>query len=172
MNLPEQVKKDLLVLSSAVDKAAESRVGTFSERNPILGRMVTCPFCRRRRRAKALTPCCNARYVVESKSFIPKIKARRNPRLTRHRPPLFLLRQLLLEVENSPAPMMTASVLQDDYEGQVHGPDSKWGHTPQETIKMEHLASFMEKVVIRKLKQKAKKKRDQQKRSRKINREC
>jgi hypothetical protein len=76
-------------------------------------------------------------------------------------PPLFLMRQILLELETEP---LLVGELQDSVEG-LPG-----FHTPQKEVEPQHLASFVEKVIIRARKQKAKKKRKQQKKSRRINR--
>ena len=50
------------LLNKLVDRAAKlTREGTFSERNPALGKMVRCVFCRRRRRLRSNIPCCTAK---------------------------------------------------------------------------------------------------------------
>jgi hypothetical protein len=160
-SLPESpFKQDLEILSTAVEKAAEARAGSFSQRNPLLGRMRRCPFCRQRRRANTQESCCNAKYSIQHESA-PHIKRRKNPRLSRNRPPLFQMRQVLLELEAEP---LLIGPLQDSIEG-LEG-----FHTPQKEVRMEHLATFVERMIIRSRKQKAKKYRDRQKLSRKVNR--
>lgn len=159
-SLPDLPKQDLEILSSAIERSAEARLGTFTQRNLLLGKMVRCPFCRMRRRRNAQESCCSARYLVQHES-VPHIKRRKNPRLSRNRPPLFQMRQVLLELEAEP---LLIGPLQDSIQG------LKGFHTPQQEVKMEHLATFVERVIIRARKQKAKKYRDKQKLSRKINR--
>jgi hypothetical protein len=178
-------------LADMVAEAARSRDGSFSDRNPMLGKMVRCPHCHTRRRQNAQESCCNAklsttywtkiledgtreqRIRTEVKSMMPRRKGRKNPRLTRHIPPLFLMRQRLLELESDPATMpMRVALLQDAVEGQVHGKNSKWGHTPQKEIAPAHVAAFIEKVIIREFKLSVKRKRQMQKESRRINRSC
>lgn len=182
-------QQTLNVLQAAVELAAKARDGSFSDRNPMLGKMVRCPYCRQRRRENAQEKCCNAKLStkywskvledgtreqrdrIEVKTTMPKRKGRKNPRLTRHRPPLFLMRQRLLDLESDSAMMpMRVALLQDSVEGQVHGKTSKWGHTPQEEIAPAHVAAFIEKVIIRELKLSVKRKRQMQKESRRINR--
>lgn len=159
------IKQELETLVSAVDKAAQARLGSYSQRNPLAGKMVRCPHCRQRKRQNET--CCIPKYTQKTDSYIPKQRGRKNPRLTRHRPPLFLMRQRLLELEANPE---LIGPLQDRAEGQVHGKNSTWGHTPQKQVKMEHLAAFVERFILRELKLSAKRKRKQQKESRRINR--
>lgn len=176
------IQQELETLVSAVDFAAKARLGTFSQRNPMLGKMARCPHCKTRRRQNAELPCCTAilstkylskvlsdgtreeRERPEITADIPRsdfAKKRKNPRLTRHRPPLFQMRQTLLDLEAEP---LLIGPLQDSVEG-LEG-----FHTPQKEVQPQHLAAFVEKVILRKLRQVAKKKRSQQKLSRKINR--
>jgi hypothetical protein len=173
-------QQTLASLQAGVAKAAEARSGTYSERNPLLGKMVTCPYCRHRVRQNAQAPHCNPKLIVPAIDINadgneipaqPKIKGRKNPRLTRHRPPLFLMPQILLDLESEPELLaLRVAVIQDDVEGQVHGKNSKWGHTPQKEIAPHHLASFIEKVVTRKIKLSAKRIRKIKKESRRRNR--
>jgi hypothetical protein len=49
-----------------VQRAAQvQKEGSFSDRNPALGRMVKCQFCKTRRRANSQIPCCNPKYKGE-----------------------------------------------------------------------------------------------------------
>jgi hypothetical protein len=158
--MEDSIKRELDILVNAVEKAAQARLGSFTQRNPLLGKMMTCRFCKRRRRTNAQEPCCNAKYLIQHESA-PHIKQRKNPRLSRNRPPLFQMRQVLLELEDEP---LLIGPLQDSIEG------LKGFHTPQKEVRMEHLATFVERMIIRTRKQKAKKYRDRQKLSRKVNR--
>lgn len=183
---PDQVqqtyeKQTLSSLQAGVAYAASAREGSVVERNPLLGKMVMCPYCRHRRRVNVQETCCNPKYIIramqtdedgnETIPMTPKAKGRKNPRLTRNRPPLFLMRQRLLDLESNPEMLrMRVGVLQDKVEGQVHGKNSKWGHTPQEEIKPQHLAAFIEKVILRDLRLSAKRIRKIQKESRRTNR--
>ncbi len=183
-NIQEIFQQQTLdALQVLVSQAADSRFGSFSERNPLLGKMVRCPYCRKRRRQNTQIPCCNPNYTVramqtdedgnETIPITPKQKGRKNPRLTRHRPPLFLLRQRLLDLEAEGDLMaLKMAVIQDDIDGQVHEKGSKWGHTPQKQVSAAHAATFMERVILKELKLSAKRKRQTQKESRRINRTC
>jgi hypothetical protein len=171
-------------LADMVAEAARSREGSFSQRNPMLGKMVRCPHCHRRRRQSQQDSCCNPNYMAramqvdedgnETVPMTPKQKGRKNPRLTRHIPPLFLMRQRLLELESEGDLMaLKVAVMQDDACGQVHGgmnQKTKWGHTPQTEIKPQHYAAFIEKLIIRDFKLSVKRKRKIQKESRRVNR--
>jgi len=155
------IVQELEILKLAVEKAAQNRLGTFAQRNPMLGRMIRCPHCKQRRRQNSALPCCNAQYMFEGIEGNPPTPKRKNPRLTRHRPPLFLMRQILLELEREP-------LLIQPLHDKVDGLEGIW--TPQKELRMEHLATFVEKAIIKEQKAKAKKYRDMQKESRKVNR--
>lgn len=59
-----------LILTNLVDATAKARLtGSFSERHPMLGKMVTCPFCHKRRRLLSDVPCCNARYATTQRAY-------------------------------------------------------------------------------------------------------
>ena len=181
----------LAALQALIAEAAIRRAGSFSERNPMLGKMVRCPYCHKRRRQNAQITCCSAygddrAYIVramqvdkdgnETIPMTPKQKGRKNPRLTRHIPPLFLMRQRLLELESEGDLMaLKVAVMQDNACGVTHGGfnrQTKWGHTPQTEIKPQHYAAFIEKLIIRDFKLSVKRKRNIQKESRRINRSC
>jgi hypothetical protein len=54
---------DLLDIGGDVQRASEAvKFGSWSERNPLAGKMKTCPHCKTRRREGVATvlPCCNA----------------------------------------------------------------------------------------------------------------
>lgn len=149
------------ILRLAVDRAAESRYGSFTQRNPLVGKMVRCPHCRVRRRQNQ--SCCNAKYQKAGEDqFIPTQRGRKNPRLTRNRPPLFEMRQRLLELEANPD---LIGPMQDSIEGL----EGFW--TPQAEVPMQHLATFVERAILRRKRLSAKRKRQIQKLSRRINRQ-
>lgn len=134
--------KEALLFSSIVDRTAKTmRYGSFSERNPTLGKMKTCPYCRIRERSHQ----CTAVVKKPCEGVAPHPK-RINPRLTRNRPPLFLVHQLLVEIEAGKRPEL-------------------------ENVPQQHMAQYIEKKVKDWRREAAHKKRDQQKLSRRINRE-
>lgn len=153
------------ILARIVDKGADLLTyGSFSQRNPMLGKMRNCPFCGHRSRGGNTTePCCHAKYIWENPATpTPKVRGRSNPRLTRCNPPLFLMRQILLEIEKNPeiAVGMQCEML------------SRLGRAPSENnlIRQEHMAAFVERYLLWKQKRANRSKRRQQKLSRRINR--
>src|SRR5258707_6700153 len=99
MDEKNRILQHAALMAKAVDRVALLRkYGSFSARNPALGKMVRCPHCRVRRRAVEV--CCNAEYVVENSGGPRPVRKRKNPRLTRKRPPLFRVYQLLVDIEN------------------------------------------------------------------------
>lgn len=147
--------------NAALTLAAADRLkyGSFSERNPALGKLVRCVFCRTRRRQNSKTVCCSGKLLTEPyknrKGWLvtptvaepspAPISKRKNPRLTRKNPPLFLVHQILVEIEAGTRPEL-------------------------ENVAEKNLARYVEKIVLDGKKEKAKQKRNQQKRSRQINR--
>src|SRR5882762_7603974 len=99
------------VNNAALTLAAADRLkyGSFSERNPALGKTVRCVFCRTRRRQNSKAVCCSGKLLTEpytnrknqivtptvSEPSPAPISKRKNPRLTRKNPPLFLVHQIL-----------------------------------------------------------------------------
>lgn len=137
--------KEALLFTSLVDRKAETmRTGSFSERNPTLGKMKTCPYCRVRERGHQCT--AKIKKGTTSIGVAPHPK-RKNPRLTRMRPPLFLVHQLLVEIEAGTRPEL-------------------------ENVKEAYLARYIEKKVKDWRFEVANKKLKQQKLSRRINREA
>lgn len=127
-----------------VQQAAGAATGSFSERNPILGKMRMCPHCRRRRRENAVQPCCNPSYIQTNKADMPRsfyAKKRKIPRLSRNRPPLFEMHQRLVEMEAVPG-----------------------------YVEREGISGIVEAQIVARRKSKSKVRRHQQRRSRKINR--
>jgi hypothetical protein len=90
-------------------------------------------------------------------------KRRRKPRLSRNRPPLFEMHDLIKRWESDPN-LVEARKVQDKVQGLAHF----W--TPQNTLQMPALASFAERVIARKHKANARRIRLEQKQSRQINR--
>lgn len=131
------------LISLVVHQAALAAEGSFSERNPTLGKMVRCPYCNRRRRQND-EQCCNPTYVVVNKADMPRsfyAKKRKIPRLRRNRPPLFEIHQKLVEMEARPE--------YHEYDG---------------------ITGVVEAQIVNRKKSAAKVKRKQQRLSRKINR--
>lgn len=136
MNLTPEQQKELDQLSGMVDRASYvQKYGSFSQRNPELGKMVTCAICEQRIRQ---TENHEHKYLTLSADVV-HIKGRKNPRLSRNHPPLFEMCSRLKELENRGI----------DYEG---------------------LSGVVEDEIVRGKKAKAKRIRDQQKKSRKANR--
>lgn len=167
------------ILARIIDKGADLLTyGSFSQRNPLLGKMRNCPFCGQRRRGGNTTElCCHAKYIWENpaKDAKPKVRGRSNPRLTRRNPPLFLMRQILRDIEKNPeiAAGMQCEML------------SRLGRIPRELVKDEvtrekvyrekliephHMAAFVERYLLWKQKRANRSKRRQQKLSRRVNR--
>jgi hypothetical protein len=148
MNEETRILQHAAVLAQAVDRIAHLRkYGTFSERNPALGKMTRCPYCRVRRREFG-PKCCSAFYRVENSNAIARaafVRKRKKPRLTRNRPPLFLVHQLLVDIENDRRPDL-------------------------ENVARKHLPGYVEKFVLDGIKGKKRRARNQQKKSRSINR--
>lgn len=131
------------LIELAVLKAAEAATGSFSQRNPMLGKMVRCPYCSRRRRQNE-EQCCNPTYKIVNTAEVSRAvvaKKRKNPRLSRHRPPLFEIHQRLVEMKAQPG-----------------------------FVEREGLSGIVEAQVVRKRTARSKKRRDQQRLSRRINR--
>lgn len=148
MDEKTRILQHAATLAQAVDRIAYLRKhGSFLERNPTLGKMIRCPHCRVRRRQFS-PACCNPNYYVENSNRIPRsavAKKRKKPRLTRKRPPLFLVHQLLVDIENNRRPDL-------------------------ENVKEKFLAQYIEKFVTDQIKEKKRRVRNQQKKSRRINR--
>lgn len=130
------------LLDILVQGAAEASEGSFAARNPTLGKMVRCPHCNRRRREQEI--CCNPKYRVTNAATMPRsafAKKRKIPRLSRNRPPLFEIHQRLVEME--------AKSEYHEYSG---------------------VSGVVEQQIKRRKRAVARKKRHQQKRSRRVNR--
>jgi hypothetical protein len=137
----QQLYEEAIALARLVELAARARkYGSFSERNPTAGKMVTCKFCKKRQRAID-PPCCNANVIPGTEHASAREKGRKNPRLSRNKPPLLEVHDKLLQLERSPD--------FQEYEG---------------------VAGVVEAAITRRKKSKAKKRRQQQKKSRKLNR--
>jgi hypothetical protein len=63
-------QKDIAELGAALAQGLEAQVfGSFSDRNPGLGQMKTCPFCHVRRREFATEKCCNAAHATTQRAW-------------------------------------------------------------------------------------------------------
>lgn len=140
--MSDQPTREELV-GALVQNVALAADGSFADRNPVLGRMRKCVYCGQRRRERGPV-CCNPKYVVTNAAYEPRsavAKKRKNPRLTRNRPPFFELHARLVEMESQPGYV--------EYEG---------------------ISGIVEAAIKRRRRAKAKIRRDQQRLSRKINR--
>ena len=140
-----QIQEAINNAALALKAADRLKYGSFSDRNPALGKMVRCSLCGRRRRQNAKLPCCSGKLNFETAGSAPPISKRKNPRLTRKNPPLFLVHQLLVEIESGTRPEL-------------------------ENVAEKNLARYVEKIVLDQKKEKARQKRNRQKLSRRINR--
>ena len=152
-----QIQEAINNAALALKAADRLKYGSFSDRNPALGKMVRCVFCRRRKRQN--DACCSGKLLdgaytnrkgqivtpTVSEPVAPPIHKRKNPRLTRKNPPLFLVHQLLVEIESGTRPEL-------------------------ENVAEKNLARYVEKIVLDGKKEKARQKRNQQKISRRVNR--
>ena len=159
MNKFSQIQEAVNNATLALKVADRLKYGSFSDRNPALGKMVRCIFCHARRRSFSKTPCCSGKLLdgaytnrkgqtvtpAVAEPVAPAISKHKNPKLTRKNPPLFLVRQLLVEIEAGTRPEL-------------------------ENVAEKNLARYVEKIVLDGKKEKARQKRNQQKRSRRINR--
>lgn len=170
------LSKETAALAAVVDEAAKrTLVGSFAERNPLLGKMTNCKVCSGRHRVNL--PCVNAKWIrlcepnpasgltptprqVLGASFFAR--KRKNPRLTKGRPPMFELRHILLDWESEPH-LTKARRAQGEIEGEPR-------HAVLKPIQMQHLASLAERWVLWKRRNRARKLESIKKESRRINR--
>lgn len=67
--IKSKLAKEFAYLESTVEYAAQiAQFGSYSDRNPHLGRMRRCPYCRRRHR-EALGCVCGARYAKTQRAW-------------------------------------------------------------------------------------------------------
>lgn len=65
--------KDIAELGTSLAQGLEAQVfGSFSARNPGLGKMMRCPFCHTRRYQFASSPCCNAGHAKTQRAWDPE----------------------------------------------------------------------------------------------------
>lgn len=172
-------QKDLSDLSAALRQGLETQVfGSFAERNPALGRMTRCPFCRTRHRQAAELPCCNAAHattkrawskekdfyqesceprVVDAvlpKSILKKFKHKRHSNKFRK-----LVHDMTLAMQDETARNTT----QEQLEG-LQG-----FYSPQKSVPPQAVPAFAERVVRSIRKHRSNQKRKQQQQARKIN---
>ena len=70
-DLRKQFAKDFSYLETGVEYAAwVMRFGSFGDRNPHLGKMVRCPFCRTRHRQAI--QCCDPHYATTVRAYDPE----------------------------------------------------------------------------------------------------
>lgn len=156
--------QEALALQQQTGVAAQRREESFSQRNPALGPMVRCPWCRTRRRQFSSLKCCSAKFKIENESSVSNAffaKKRKNPRLTRKNPPLFLMKQILLDLEAHPekiGPMQSRMI-------------SRLGlpAVAGQEVRPEHLANFVEKFLLWEKKNRRRARNARSSHSRKIN---
>lgn len=162
-NTPVDVTRESKALLEIIGEAARRTLhASYADRNPILGKMVTCPFCRRRRRMHAAQPCCNSN-LIQNKAVAPRPKGRKYPRLTRNSPPLFLMRQILLDWEKELNHLTKARTAQALIEGAPR-------HEVLKPVTMDHLGPLAERYILWMRKKESRRVRNEQKLSRRINR--
>lgn len=106
------------LLSQLIQRAAQTQLtGSFAARHPMLGKMKTCPYCHIRERQHQ----CRAQIMFGGVTFGKSLRAKRRivPRLTKKRPPLFLVRQLLVELEAGRPSKFPPDVTAKQVEGAV-----------------------------------------------------
>lgn len=139
-----RITQEAQLLVQLVNKSAQNQIyGSYSARHPLAGKMFRCPYCRLRERRGEHQCRAKLTHPVESGQSV-FAKRRVKPRLTRKRPPFFLIHQLLVDIENDRRPDL-------------------------ENVRKPHLAGYIEKIVTDAKKARAKQKRDEQKLSRRIN---
>jgi len=155
MNLQKQISE---MSAGVAEGVARQKYGSYSERNPLLGKMMTCQFCHARRRQFALDACCNpVQTAVVSdgpKHTIKKFTHKRHSNKTRHQ-----LHDLGIALKDE-AYRNSTHLLLDGLPG-------FW--TPANEIPESHIPSMAEKVLTIERKHKARQKRKQQQDARRIN---
>src|SRR5258708_5989861 len=110
-------QQEAQMLIQLIAKVSDRQLyGSYADRNPLLGKMRTCPYCRIRERGHKCTaenpfPVDFSRALFHKKRLVP--------RLTRKRPPLFLVRQLLVELESGRPSRFPANVTAKQVEGSI-----------------------------------------------------
>lgn len=85
MNETERLVQEAALLCQLVDNAAEKQQsGSYADRNPVLGKMKTCPYCRVRERnhqcrVKLNHPVELGRSLVKGKRLKPRGNKQRDP---------------------------------------------------------------------------------------------
>jgi hypothetical protein len=159
MNL-DNFQKDIANLGAGLAEGlVRLQYGSYSERHPTLGRMLTCPLCHRRRRQMPDAPCCTSTYLVTHDSWAGR-DMRRKLRHRRHS------NELLHQVHDM------GIALQDENfrhatQSLVEGMPPF--HRPSKKIGLADIPAFAEKVVLHARKKLAHAKRKQQQTARRIN---
>lgn len=66
----EPLQRDIAELGAALAQGLDAqRFGSFSARNPGLGKMTRCIYCHARRREFATEKCCNARHAATQRAW-------------------------------------------------------------------------------------------------------
>lgn len=157
------------LIELVVQQAALAAEGSFADRNPLLGKMRKCPQCGRRGREKEV--CCNPKYIHTNANEVPRsfyAKKRKIPRLSRHRPSLFEMHDILVGIERKMV-CTRCGQIKEEHEDWLYCDEQRGDHvfTCQE---QEGISGIVEARIVRKRTARRKKKNNQQKLSRKINR--
>ena len=66
-------QRDISEISASLSEGLERlQYGSYSERNPGMGKMRTCPFCRKRRFEFSNERCCNASHATSKRAYDPE----------------------------------------------------------------------------------------------------
>lgn len=163
-NVIKPISNDAALVGMAVDRLAYAiAYGSFSDRNPGLGKMIRCPSCHQRRRQNSVLPCCSAAFIVISKNkkgedcVLPHEKKRLHPHYNARRNQLH---QLAIALRGSEELMMA---VQKEMSGLAH----RW--TPEYLLGEMNAPIVAEKYLIFLQKKESKRVRRQQSRSRAAN---
>jgi hypothetical protein len=180
----DKIQRDLSDLSTiGTEGLAILMYGSYSERNPGLGPMKTCPHCHQRRRMFGTDPCCNASHATSKRAFdvlrggfyqescpprVTNFSVKRLMKSLKHKQKFapgygrqnrWLMHDLTLELQNEAARNTTQLLL----EGLLGF------HEPIMAVPPQGVPAFAERVIFNIQRHKRHVKRDQQKLSRRIN---
>lgn len=173
--------KDLQFMSEALGEGIERlRHGSFSERHPHLGKMIHCPICHRRRREFPKIPCCTGGHAVTKRAWEAEkgfYQAECEPRVVENIFSKSVMRKfthkrhgnLLAKQVHDMALALQDENFRNTTQILLEGLPGFW--TPENGIEISHIPVFAERVVRNIRKEKAKRKRDIQRKSRRINRD-
>ena len=176
--------KELETLVAAVDITAKRRIyGSFSQRNPHLGKMVTCIHCHTRHREHGEIPCCTATLVHANENTVPRSAFARRRRNAHHSQRTLVVHQLYLKLLPEPLPEEKDFDTPAEYTAALNAVqkvnDAKTGHIERlqeamgdfsgSQIASEHVVNFAERVILRNRARADKFRRKQQSVARRVN---